>query len=192
MSVGVEVRGSRDLVTELKALAARSRRVARRAVDQACTVQFREMKAALTRKRTGLLAKSLGKKVKQYPTGATVGLVGPRHGFWVEIKAVVKSARRAVLIAERFSKKGPRDIKLKAAVGVKRLRGKQAGENVRLNPVFYAHLVEAGHKRGRGRSAAPAYPFVSVSQQRSKTAVATTMARVMREGLTAKGGSGDA
>ena len=69
---------------------------------------------------TGLLKKSLFAKVKTYPSGVTVAVVGPRKGFKMAATKGVRKAGSAT--AKRFAKSQGR------------------------NPTKYAHLVEGGTK----------------------------------------------
>lgn len=135
----IETIGSRDIQTKITGLIGNAPRKTRRAVDNVTTIQLRAIRAKLSRKRTGLLGKSLGKKVIAYG-GTVVGMVGPRRSFGTTLVRVDSSARRSVLVGERtWVKKGKgimrKEIKLKAA---KRVR---VGD--RLSPTQYAHLVEA-------------------------------------------------
>lgn len=149
--VSVEVVGERDIATRFEAYDAAARRRLRKAMDRGTTVQLRAVKRNLKRKRSGLTAKALGRKTLTYPSGVVAGLVGPRGGYKVTLAELRKTARRTVLIAVADSR--GREIKLKAY-------RKSVGDNVRLDPVLYMHLIEAGHEKGRGRSTAPAYPAI--------------------------------
>ena len=71
---------------------------------------------ARVRRRTGMLARALGQRVKIYRSGGVVvGITGPRTGY-----VKTRTGRKATALAKRF-----------AAAGVK--------------PTKYAHLVEQGH-----------------------------------------------
>lgn len=141
------ITGASDFERNTANLDKRTKAAARRGVDKATGVVLRSVKSHLKRRRTGLLAKSLGRKTKTY-RGAVVGLVGARKGF----KTTAAAAVGKKLIAYRETKKGNKLVKLKSARGVK------AG--AKLDPTKYQHLVEGGHKKGKGTSAAPAYPFI--------------------------------
>lgn len=80
-----------------------------------------------TPKRTGILYKSLGRKVKVYKAGVVVAIVGARMGF-----------RQAVGAYKRDSRPGTK-------------YPHKAGEPRMVNPVKYLHLVELGAKRTQAR-----------------------------------------
>jgi hypothetical protein len=76
-----------------------------------------------TPKRTGLLYKSLGRKVKTYKSGIVVAIVGARVGF-----------RKPVGVRQK--------------PGVVRGVPRKAGEPIFADPTKYLHLVEGGHSGG--------------------------------------------
>lgn len=90
--------------------------------------------------RFGILKKSLGIKTKKYPKkGLIFTVVGPRAGFkqpaGTEVKK--KSRRDSGRIVSRGTKKLTRNV----------------------DPRFYAHLVEGGHKT-KGGTIVPGRPFL--------------------------------
>lgn len=90
----------------------------RKAANAGSRIVLWAMKAAV-RNVTGLLRKSLGRKVKAYrDTGVAVGIVGPRTK---QFKVLLRTARK----------------------------GKNAGKPVYANPTQYAHLVDRGTSRSR-------------------------------------------
>ena len=169
MKVDFKVTGQDKILTTLGKLPAAVKKGVRRAVEKGVTILLQAVKSELTRKRTGLLSKSLGKVVKSYPSGVTVGVVGPRAGFRTSLESIQRKGRRLTLVGK--NRRGA--IKLHAAGGLTpvRIKGKQAGQRVVLDPAIYAHLVEGGHKKGKGRSSAPAYPFVGPGFRKSAAAV---------------------
>ena len=115
----VKLLGAKELIAKLQRLQpALQKRVMRPAVNFALT----PMNSAARRNapvETGLLRKSIGKKLKQYArSGTTWGGIGPRSGFGVNVAkgetATVKSGKRTSVIGRSR------------------------------NPLFYAHLVELG------------------------------------------------
>jgi hypothetical protein len=174
MSVALEVQGLRELQTKLRSMGAAGRKVARRAVEQAATLQLQAVRSNLRASRTGLLKKSLGKVVKTYGTGTVVSLVGPRHGFWVTARRIEQKGRRRTLIATRGLGAKQKTIKLRAGTGVNVLR-KGGTKRLSINPVFYAHLVEGGSRArrtrgGANRGAMPAWPFVGPAARSTRQA----------------------
>ncbi len=92
------------------------------------------------RDRTGLLRKSMGRKVKTYRnSGITIGVIGPRRGF-----------ARTVNQLGAWS----------AALGRRSIR------QVKINPANYAHLVEHGHG---GPAPAPPKNFLQASFNSSRS-----------------------
>jgi HK97 gp10 family phage protein len=95
-------------------------RIVRKAVTSGTNPMNRAAKASSKFiDRTGLLRKSIGKKVRTYRnSGATIGVIGPRRGF----------ARNRNVLGSWNASTGHRSI-----------------NQVRINPTHYAHLVEHGH-----------------------------------------------
>jgi hypothetical protein len=171
MSLLLELLGGQAVTANIKRKAERVPREVRNAVRRAATLQAREIKTQLKRKRTGLLAKSIGSKVKDKGARAT-GLSGPRRGFKVTISK--REAKR--LEGVRETKKGNKKIVLKASGGVK--------EGDVISATRYAHLVESGHKKGKGRAAAPPYPFMKpafkATEKQVRQMVKDAMAEIAR------------
>lgn len=97
-------------------------RASRRGVTKAAR-EVRKDARQRTPVRTGLLKRSLDVKVKTYPSGVVVGVVGPATGFKTD-KATGKKVRTK--LGEKIKETG-------------------------INPVKYAHLVELGTKRSKAR-----------------------------------------
>lgn len=168
MGIVAELLGVETVKAALDRKAKYVPRGVRNAVRRAATIQAKAIKSALKRKRTGLLLKSIGSKVKEKGTRATA-LSGPRRGFKVKITS--REAKR--LEGVRETKRGSKKIILKAKAGVK------AGDTI--SATRYAHLVESGHKKGKGRAAAPAYPFMKPAFEASKAEVVATIRAAMAE-----------
>lgn len=116
---------------------------------------------------TDLLRQSLAVKVKVYRgSGVVVGIVGPRTGFQ---KGKGRGAARRLTA---FGKK------LAARFGAK----------TNQHPAAYAASVEKGHKRGKGRSAAPPHPFLGPAFRSTKGAVEATIAARIWQGIRAQAG----
>lgn len=86
---GMELFGDKALAKTFKTLGERvQRRVLRQAVNAASTPVVKAARSK-ARKQSGLLKKSLGKKVKTYPEKMTVvGIIGPRRDVQGEYKGV--------------------------------------------------------------------------------------------------------
>ena len=158
-------------------------------MDKGCKIQLAEAKALQRRRGSGLLSKSLGKVVRTYRSdGVTVGLVGPRRGFAAKALRVERKGRRQTLIAVRLRRtrggyvplKGNKVIKLKRAAGFR------AGEVA--DPASYGAKVEKGHKRGKGRSAARAYPYLRPAAARTTSAVLSSIKADMAAATKPGGG----
>jgi HK97 gp10 family phage protein len=87
--IKAELVGVREAMARLEGMKpGKIRRVHRKAINEITKGVLRTAKG-LVPKRTGQLRKSLGRKVKTYPSGVTVGVVGPRNGF-----LIVKDGKR--------------------------------------------------------------------------------------------------
>lgn len=152
---------------------------------------------SLAREETGLLRKSIGVKVIIPDASWNVAhhgkpsrvIVGPKRksGRFMRVKksgglAGFGKAQRA-LVAERkrLATGGVRPLARERAA-VRSVAQAFAGARYR-NPSRYAHLVEKGHKRGKGRSSARAYPFIAPAQRAGNTRGLSALARKLREGI---------
>lgn len=126
MSFGVRVKidGLEQLFARLAGIKKSLRtRILRKAVDKASKPILARAKALVPRD-TGLLRKSLGRRVKTYgKTGVAVAVIGPRVGF----------------------------RKQRAEQGKKKLVKAGSGAGRVMNPVKYAHLVEKGTAHSAAR-----------------------------------------
>lgn len=199
--VRIEVKGLAELQTLITGLDRGFKLAARRAMEAGTTVQLQAARGELRRERTGLLKKSLGKRITSYPSGTVVGVVGPRRGFKVTLKEVAGSGRRARLIGTRLTRQGAKVIKLKAAAGVR--THTREGKNVYLSPAQYVHLVEGGtriHRVGKGSSirrsrqggklhpGARADDFLHRARNRTERQVLDTVKQHLAAGLRARNG----
>lgn len=122
-----QARAGVDLTEALKALKDLPRKLKKKAIRQVANAGAKKLKWAarkLVPIRHGLLKKSLGQKVKVYPSGVAVGMVGAREGF-----------KQQVGVRKQDSRPGAR-------------YPKKAGDPVYANPTKYLHLVELGTRRG--------------------------------------------
>lgn len=184
MKIKLDLVGLDRELSRMKKVAAAGRKIIRRAVEKGATIQLQAERVECVRQRTGLLKKSLGKKVKSYPNGVVVGVTGPRRGFRVELSTDFSKREWKYAGTNSKGKKvalGKIDQKVKVFV----LKGKNKGQRKVIDPTKYAHLVEGGHQRGKGRSAAKAYPFIKPAGERS----ATRAYVAVRNELAAKLGS---
>ena len=123
--VEARLEGVEQAIAALKALPAK---LAKRALRQAVAAGTRRLAKeakGLAPARTRLLRRSLGSKVKAYPSGAVVGIVGVRKGF-----------RQQIGVARVDSRQGTR-------------YPRKAGTPIYANPEKYLHLVELGTYRSR-------------------------------------------
>ncbi len=131
-------------------------RILRPATQKAAAVILAEAKAKVA-VESGLLKKSLGVKIKTFPSGVVVALIGPRKEFRKDrktgkLKAVFK---RTKVQSEKFVKR---------------------------RPTQYAHLVEFGFVMRGGRRV-PARSFLRASLDAKKAEAERIMAQVIQEGL---------
>jgi hypothetical protein len=122
------------LLTRLKELESKAARKAiRQGVNEVSKLVLAEARALVPR-RSGQLAKSLGRKVKAFRDGRGVyAVVKPRSGVWVRAAPGITGVR------SRFSKSG------KKSTFVKKFRVEFGGKTI--DPVKYAHLVEYGRRQ---------------------------------------------
>lgn len=109
-------------------------------------------------KRTGLLRKSLGQKVKLYGGETAVAIIGPRTGFR---KKLVRLGSKTAIAT---SKKGQ---KLLAA----------GGKEEWADPAKYAHLQELGTAHS------PAHTFMRPALDTTRSQVTAAIGKVMADGV---------
>lgn len=155
----------------------KARAGAKRGVTRANKVALSATKAALTRSRTGLLAKSLGDKVKV--SGSIVyGVVGPRLGFRTTLSSVIAKTRGNIFVGFRGRKGGDRPTK---AIKIRAAGGLGVGDVI--DPAKYSKFIEFGHQRGRGTSQSPAYPFIRPARDRVAHQVPAIIAAAIGEAV---------
>lgn len=160
-----KITGLEDVLKSLKELPAKLRKKhLRKAVDKGGKVLLDSAKQKAP-VETGLLRKSLGKKVKVYPSGVAVCVIGPRKGFKRE---VIQTAKGVAL----FSAKKHAD---------------EDGERSFRDPRFYAHLVELGFTHPGGKQV-PARSFLRSSFVEKKAEVRARMIEVIKAGIAAEAG----
>jgi hypothetical protein len=144
IEIKIDLRGDAELFDKLASLPHKvARKLERGAILKVCRLIARLAKQNLAGHQvTGLLKASLGTKTYTARNGAIVGIVGPRRGTGRQRDKVLK--RRIMRTASWKLKRQQKNVAL-----------------AKVDPVKYAHLVERGHHRGKGRSAAPAYPFLT-------------------------------
>lgn len=135
-------------------------KILRKALDKASQPILKAAKERAPRE-TGLLRKSMGRRVIAYrSTGTVVVVIGPRSkpSFRKEVK--IKKVFRQIRGATRMIR-NPRS---------------EAMTMVR-NPVKYAHLVELGTKNR------PAKPFLRPAFQAMRSQATVTAARLIMDGI---------
>lgn len=165
--ISASVQGMREAYAALdKAGKKIQRDGSRKAAQAGSKIVLDAMKPAV-RVRTGLLKKSLGRKVKAFrDSGVAVGIVGPRTGF----KVVKQKDGSKAKVQTRFSR-------------LEGTRVNKKGETVDRysNPTQYAHLVDGGTVRSR------AYPFREPVERATASRVKDAMAEAVRK--VAEGGA---
>lgn len=152
-SVRCEVEGLQDAANRLRALPKNlAKKTFRKAVGEATkTILWKARKDVPVRYQ--ILKKSLGRKVKVYPSGVMVGIVGARVGF-----------RQAVGTKKRDSRPGTR-------------YPAKAGSPIYANPVKYLHLVELGTQRSK------AYGFLKKALAKALTLARGQFLKALDDGL---------
>jgi hypothetical protein len=160
---------------------------------------IRDRAVILVRRRTGILARSLAVGTPVIPDASfnqahhgkpAYVKIGPKtkagrflrltakgllRGFGAAQKALMAERKR--LAAGKIGKPLERE---RAAV-----RAVKAGfgGGLYISPSRYAHLLEKGHRRGAGRSAARAYPFLSTAVNQTKMQALARVEEKLRIGL---------
>lgn len=155
----------------------------------------RDKAAQLARRQSGLLAKSPGVKVtipdasynSAHHGKPAYVLVGPKRKSG---KMLRKESLRGYGAAQRELK--ARRLELKKDGTLKPLEREKAAvrfvlasfkDAIYRNPSRYAHLVEHGHKKGKGRSSARGYPFIGPAQQTGNTVGFEKFKQKMGQGI---------
>lgn len=149
------------------------RRILRLAMAAAVRPVAKEAKR-LAPRDSGLLRKSIGSKSKTYPSGVTVGVVGPRHGFR-------QTVPRSMWPVEGNASRLVRKVRM-----------------VMADPVKYVHLVEfdtqphtlgGGNVVGKSQTGAThpgttAVAFMSRALNNKQSEATNILAQKTREGIT--------
>ncbi|HUS40964.1 MAG TPA: hypothetical protein VMX74_16035, partial [Pirellulales bacterium] len=61
--------------------------------------------------------------------------------------------------------------------------GNKSGAMHLHNPAKIAHLIEFGHEKGKGRAAAPAYPFAEPGFEQAQSSAFTALMNSIRYGI---------
>lgn len=168
MAFGVtfKLEGFQDVMRRMRSLQKKARgRLLRKAVTAASRLILRAAKAKVSR-RTGLLRKSLGIKVKTYRrSGVVVGVIGPRSGFkrQVTLPDGSQELENPTVIAH-LVEKGRR------AVAVKTKKVLATGKTI----------------FGRQVRAVPARPFMRPAFDSNKAAAEALIRDTIRQGLEEK------
>lgn len=179
MAVRAQLLGAEQAIRRTGKIPAAVKKATRAAVAKIVR-KAAKVAAGKARKVSGLLAKSVGSKVKTSGEERTTGIVGPRKGFRVEL-AEVKGRGKKKKIAG-FGKDGKKIALRGESAFVK--RGKNKGKAKVADPAKYGPRVEFGHKRGKGKAAAKPYPFVGPAGEEAtneaKTAIPAAIAAAIK------------
>ena len=163
--VGLDLRGEKAMIAALKDLEGSiNRRVIKGATRKAMKPVVKTAKAKLRAiDRTGQLRKSIGMKQKKFPAGVVWTGVGPRSGF--KITALVP-------------RKGIRGKIGQTGVGSLFFGGET--EEVQVDPVKYAHLVEYGFKHYISGEQIPARPFLRPALDNNRGRVQSILVKELK------------
>lgn len=180
MQFSVDFDGFEELAAVFRELPKRVQtKVLRNAVNVGATPIVKQLRAnARSIRETGLLAKSVGFRHRQYskPTHkAAVNIIGVRSGFKRDVSTLKFNRARKKKFAYAKKKKRPRKSR---AGWVPLKRVKQSGNKYR-NPRKYFHLVEFGTRRSR---AIPIFQLaMATSVQQGKSAMYLSIANGIME-----------
>lgn len=199
MQVALKLFGTDQAYMALQAMPARVRFLhVRKALSKAGGI-IRDSARTFVRKATGLLAKSLSVKPPVIPDSSynkahhgrpAYVIVGPKRKAGRFLRINKKNALRGfgaaqkALVAERkrlASGKIGKPLERERAAVAATL--KTFADAVYRNPSRYAHLVEKGHARGKGRSAAPPHPFLAPAIAASRGRVIASVAGLLSVGV---------
>lgn len=180
--VSAKIEGLEPLIKSLQALEKKAaKKILKDAVNEGSKLILKAAKANVPTGPTGLLKKSLGRKVKVYRnTGKVVAIIGPRSGF-----KQTKQGKQLTALGKKF---------------------KDAGAN----PVHYAHLVEFGRHAVSPQDAkvlaiafpdavafrpsaeaVPPHPFMRPALDSTQSAVRGVIEQKIREGIEREAGKTD-
>ncbi len=134
-AIKTKIEGLEDLVKRLRTVRpALAKRYLRSAMRGSASIVNKAAKQAVAVGETGQLKRSLGAKVKVYPSGIVLGVVEPRSGFRVALPA----SKRSGLVKVRYH--NPRAIAHLVERGTKtRLKRGQMPAKPFLEPAFSAN-----------------------------------------------------
>lgn len=161
MQVTCRLEGLADLMGQLEGLKQSvQNKILRPAVTKAAAPILGTMKSLVKSQSTdtGLLEKSLGAKIKTYPSGVVVAILGSRREF--------KKDRKTGMMKRVW----------------KRTKAQSEGKAAKRIPVYYAHLVEYGFKDRSGKTVR-ARSFMRAALEARKKEAEAIMAREIQEGL---------
>lgn len=168
MMLGAKMTGDKELAAKFSSLPGRLQKGAlRRGVTKGARIVTKSAGGGVT-KRTGLLKKSLGQRVKTFPSGVVFGIVGARRGFRVLVSEF-RNRGGALGLRKTVSRSGVKFVKVVLKSG----RGLKIGQYI--DPAKYSHLVERGHRKGRGRSAARPRPFLDPAWKTTRKEVTRSL-----------------
>lgn len=167
--IKAEITGLEDLVKQLRDELPRrmQSKILKKAIGDGSKVILKAARQKVPKGETGLLKKSLGRRIKVYRlSGKVIAMVGPRTGF-----KKTKAGRVRTKLGEEFS-------------------------SAQVDPSKYAHLVEKGTKPHaikitngpfKGRTiqhpGSPAQPFLRPALDNNIARVREIFATVIKEGL---------
>jgi len=140
----------------------------------------KDAKRNLSRKRTGLLEKSLGATVTTASDEKTVSRAGAKSGFRLELSTDFSKRK----LKYKGTTEGGKSVKLGAIrqdFKVFVQKGKKKGERKTINPTKYAHLIELGHAKGKGKGAARPFPFIGPAGKIANQTAPAELQKAIRE-----------
>lgn len=157
----------------------------------------RDKQKALAQKETGLLSRTLGVKVtipdasrnKAHHGKPAYVVVGPKRKSGRFMRLNSKGSLIGFGKANKELKTNRNFFRAQGSsgrateIGAVKATRKAFGNAVYRNPTRYIHLVEKGHRRGKGRSSARAYPMIGPSQQVGNTTGLAKFKSKLGEGI---------
>lgn len=171
--ITIKINGQEVIKEKLSKYEREIRKALRRGVAKGSSIINKDAKAQW-RQRSGLLKKAQGFVVRTYKGGRTIGVIGPRKGYRTTINEINgKKIVASRIVTITGGKANRKEIKLKAF--------EKAAVGQILDPIRYAHFVEKGHAKGKGKSAAKAYPALAIAERRNRKAAQAAIADAVRE-----------
>lgn len=189
--IQAQLTGLADVLKRFRGVESVMRGASRRGVNEATKLVLAAAKANVPR-RTGMLRKSLGRKVVAMKNGGGyVGIVGPRKDV-----SDRERARRQQEFEAGKRKRAPGKARFRKVV-------KYKGREITVNPVHYAHLVEYGTKPGAPTkkrvmsdgeqvfgvrtTGSPPRPFLRPAWESNKAACEGVILQSLRDALNTAG-----